>query len=55
MTTRGLTVRFPLDLHARLKERAAAEDRSISNLLFRIVKWYLAGEPVDDKGRPVIP
>lgn len=38
----ALVVRLPRDLRDALKERAAAEDRSVASLLRRAARAYLA-------------
>lgn len=42
MKDQSLTLRLPADLHAALRDRAAAEDLTISQLLRRAAMIYLA-------------
>ena len=38
----GLNLRLPSDLHHQLKDRAAQEDRSLTNLIIRALREWLA-------------
>jgi predicted HicB family RNase H-like nuclease len=40
-----LNVRIPSDVHEAAKQRAAEEDRTVSQLVRRALKLYLLGEP----------
>jgi predicted HicB family RNase H-like nuclease len=37
----SMVVRFPVAIHARLKERAAEEDLTMAQLIRKIVREYL--------------
>jgi predicted DNA-binding protein len=41
----GVMVRMPPDLHERIKERAAAEERTMSQAIRFAIKHYLEGCP----------
>lgn len=38
---RAMTVRLPVDLHVRLHERAAKEDRTVASILRLAARQYL--------------
>ena len=52
MPTKQIHIKLGPDLHAALKARAVAEDRSVQNVVVRALRDYLGVEQKPPAGRP---